>query len=148
MSRYREARRAREDGGRGCRARLLRRSETGTATVAACLALAGLLVLTVLVVHIGAVIVARHRAQAAADLTALAAAGDLRYGTEDACAVAHRLAQDAGVQIGKCAVDGWDVLIATEVRIPIGPFGMRSVGALARAGPTEEGARIRYQNIR
>ncbi|OBF06204.1 helicase [Mycobacterium sp. ACS4054] len=80
--------------------------------------------------YLGAVVVARHRAQAAADLAALAAAARLPAGPEAACArataVAHRMrAGDAG-----CVVEDLDVVVT--VRVPV--FG-GAAGAAARAGP-------------
>lgn len=112
--------------------------EEGSATVTASLALAGLIVVTVLVVHLGGVVVARHRAQAAADLAALAAAGELWHGAEVGCAAAESLGRRMSAHIARCEIDGWDAVITIEEKVPLGPFGMRSIRAVARAGPVGE----------
>ena len=55
--------------------------------------MAVLLAITVGGVCLGAAVIARHRAQAAADLAALAAAGDLADGADAACAQASAVAR-------------------------------------------------------
>lgn len=112
--------------------------EEGSATVTACLALAGLIVVTVLVVQFGGVVVARHRAQAAADLAALAAAGELWNGAEAGCAAAESLGRRMAAHLARCEIDGWDAVITVEEKVPLGPFGTRSIRAVARAGPVGE----------
>ena len=116
------------------------RGERGAATVAACLALTALLTVTLLMGEIGAVIVARHRAQAAADLGALAAAGALSTGPGDACAQARDIGQRMRVRVHTCAVADWDVTVVAEITASLGPFGARVVRATARAGPADAGA--------
>lgn len=115
------------------------RGDKGSVTVAACFAVAALIALTVLVTQIGGVVVARHRAQTAADLSALAAAGELRDGAEAGCAAAESLGRRMRAAITRCEVAGWDVLIEVEEIVPMGPFGARRIRAIARAGPVEEG---------
>lgn len=112
--------------------------EEGSATVTACLALAGLIGVTVLVVQFGGVVVARHRAQAAADLAALAAAAELWNGAEAGCAAAESLGRRMAAHLARCEIDGWDAVITVEEKVPLGPFGTRSIRAVARAGPVEE----------
>jgi secretion/DNA translocation related TadE-like protein len=83
----------------------------------------------------GAAIVARHRAQAAADLSALAGAAHAIEGPSVACAAAATEATANGARVLHCGLDGWDVIVTVEVR-PFGPaaaFG--SATASARAGP-------------
>lgn len=116
--------------------------EQGSASVTACCGLAALIVLTVLVVHVGAVVVARHRVQAAADLAALAAAAELGSGADAGCAAAESLGHRMNVRVDRCEVSGWDVVITAEQKVPVGPFGERSIRAIARAGPVEEGEAI------
>lgn len=116
------------------------RAERGAATVAACLALTALLAATLLIGEIGAVIVARHRAQAAADLGALAAAGALSAGPGDACAQAREIGLRMRVRVHTCAVAHWDVTVVAEVCASLGPFGAQVVRATARAGPEGVGA--------
>ncbi|MCV7438013.1 helicase [Mycobacterium seoulense] len=88
-----------------------------------------LLCVTGAAAYVGAVVVARHRAQAAADLAALAGAARLPAGPEAACAeaavVARAMRTDAS-----CAVDGLDVVVTVRVAV----FG-GAASAGARAGP-------------
>lgn len=114
------------------------RGEAGVATVFATLALAGLLVLTVLVGQVGAGVVARHRAQAAADLAALAAAGALVHGAAQACTEGGEIARRMRMTIRGCEVAEWDVVVTVEGKVPMGLLGDRTVRAMARAGPVEE----------
>ena len=77
--------------------------------------------------------VARHRAQAAADLAALAAAARLAAGPETACAQANAVAREMRVRTTSCAVDDLDVVVTIEVRLAVGGWG--KARAAARAGP-------------
>jgi len=79
--------------------------------------------------------VARHRAQAAADLAALAAAGRLAAGPETACAQAKALAREMRVSTTGCAVDDLDVVVTVKVPLSVGGWG--AAQAAARAGPAE-----------
>jgi secretion/DNA translocation related TadE-like protein len=115
------------------------RADDGGATVLACLALAGLIGATLLVSQFGVVVIARHRMQAAADLGALAAAGALEQGAEVGCAQANELARRMRVRIRECEVAQWDATITVEGNVPIGLFGNRTVRAVARAGPVDDG---------
>ncbi|WP_375154478.1 Rv3654c family TadE-like protein [Nocardia cyriacigeorgica] len=126
--------------GTGAAGRVRGGGEAGGATVFAALALAGLLGLTVLVGQVGAGVVARHRAQAAADLAALAAAGALVYGASDACAEGGDIARRMLMTIRACEVAEWDVVVTVEGKVPMGLLGDRTVRAMARAGPVEERA--------
>ncbi|WUH78813.1 pilus assembly protein TadG-related protein [Streptomyces sp. NBC_00435] len=110
--------------------------ERGSATVW------GVVVATVLVAVFGGVlllgqaVVARHRAAAAADLAALAAAVSWSHGPEAACAAAARVAVAQGARIVGCEVTG--EVVEVTARAPTGPFGppVRS-----RAGPPQAGER-------
>lgn len=84
-------------------------------------------------VWIGAAVVARHRAQTAADLAALAAAGRLSAGPEAACREALALAVAMRVTLADCTVDGLDVVVMTSVRL--GGWVDEPARAAARAGP-------------
>lgn len=82
---------------------------------------------------IGAAVVARHRAQSAADLGALAAATVLASGPAAACGRAATVAAAGGAALRSCAVTGLDVVVTVTVRA-----GGRFAGearAGARAGP-------------
>ena len=88
-----------------------------------------LLCVTVAGAYLGAVVVARHRAQAAADLAALAAAGRLAAGPEAACARATAVARAMRTDAG-CAVDDLDVVVTVRIAVLGG-----ASSAAARAGP-------------
>ncbi|WP_433758299.1 Rv3654c family TadE-like protein [Nocardia sp. CA-135398] len=115
------------------------RRDEGVATVFACLALAALIGATLLIAQLGAVVVARHRAQSAADLAALAAAGELMHGADAGCAEAGEIARRMGVRIQNCEVVQWDATVTVERNVPMGLLGKQTVRAVARAGPVEDG---------
>jgi secretion/DNA translocation related TadE-like protein len=96
----------------------------------ACL-LAGLAVLTAVLMSLAAVIVARHRAEAAADLSALAAAAYGPWGEEYACAQARWVTEKMEVSLVGCSMGGWDV----DVQVAASVAGLGSVTGRARAGP-------------
>jgi secretion/DNA translocation related TadE-like protein len=96
-----------------------------TATVTLAVGLAGL----------GAAVAARHRAEAAADLAALAGAQALQRG-EPACDVVTRVALANGaVEVG-CAVQGAEVVV--RVGVDAGGLNLRA-RTTARAGPARAG---------
>jgi secretion/DNA translocation related TadE-like protein len=85
----------------------------------------------------GAAIVARHRAQAAADLAALAAAAHGPDGPGPACDRAGVIAAANGARLVGCRVDGLDVVVVAEV-VPAGAAGLAGTArASARAGPVD-----------
>jgi secretion/DNA translocation related TadE-like protein len=84
-------------------------------------------------VYLGSAVVARHRAQAAADLAALAAAARLPAGPGTACAQATVVAREMRVDGIHCAVEDLDAVVTVEVRVAIGGWGRAR--AAARAGP-------------
>ena len=83
--------------------------------------------------YLGAAVVARHQAQAAADLAALAAAARLPAGQESACARAGAVARAMRARTADCAVEDLDVVLTVEVALAVGRWG--SARAAARAGP-------------
>jgi secretion/DNA translocation related TadE-like protein len=100
------------------------------------------------VVLVGVAVTARHRASTAADLSALAAASavqraqlqhDPNFGAS-ACATARAIAAANNATVDSCRVSGAVVDVATTVAIPalaaLRLFGLDSVSARARAGPT------------
>ncbi|MFI6167612.1 Rv3654c family TadE-like protein [Nocardia sp. NPDC051052] len=113
------------------------RGDGGAATVFSCLALAGLIAATLMVGQVGVVVVTRHRAQAAADLAALAAAGALAEGGDAGCAEAGVIARRMGVRMEGCEVVEWDATVIVNRYVPMGLLGVRMVRAVARAGPVE-----------
>lgn len=109
--------------------------DRGGATVLACVALAGLIVVTLLIGQLGAVVIVRHQVQSAADLGALAGAGALDQGADAGCAAAGELVRRTKFQMEGCVVTDWDAAITVIGKVPIGLFGERTVRAVARAGP-------------
>jgi secretion/DNA translocation related TadE-like protein len=93
--------------------------------------LAVLLCVTGAGAYVGSVVVARHRAQAAADLAALAAAARLPSGAAAACERATAVARAMRVGDTRCGVDGLDVVVTVEVAVAF----TGAARAAARAGP-------------
>lgn len=86
---------------------------------------------------VGAAVIARHRAQAAADLGALAAAGALIAGPDAACAQAAAIASAMRTTVAQCRVDGLDVVLTVHAEVRLGRWGIGPATAVARAGPSE-----------
>jgi secretion/DNA translocation related TadE-like protein len=97
--------------------------------------MAVLLAVTVGCAYLGSAVVARHRAQAAADLAALAAAGDLAGGVPAACAHAIAVAEAMNTKVAQCSVTGLDVVVVVEMTAALGRLGAGTARAVARAGP-------------
>lgn len=116
--------------------------DRGAATVVACIGAAALLVVTGLVVHLGAAVLARQRAETGADLAALAGAAQLVRGAGIACATADLVARANGVEVTGCRTDGLDLLVDVSAEVAGGAFGGIAVGR-ARAGPVESIGAIR-----
>ncbi|WP_399433355.1 Rv3654c family TadE-like protein [Streptomyces sp. WAC05950] len=86
------------------------------------------------VLLLGQAVVARHRAAAAADLAALAAAATWAHGPDTACATALRVARAQGAELAGCRLGG--EVAEVEARVAAGPFTPR---IRARAGPPAAG---------
>lgn len=94
----------------------MKRDESGVVTIGG-VAVIGLLTLVAVVGFAVVALVAGHRrAQAGADLAALAGAGTLRDGG-DPCAAAGRIARRNGAELVSCAVRDRDVRVVVEVRL-------------------------------
>lgn len=110
------------------------RDDDGSATVWTAGAVAVLTVVAVLGYWLAAAVVARHRAEAAADLGALAAASHATEGPARACELARQVADRMAVTLLSCRWQRLDALV--EVRgSPLGPGGWPEPTARARAGP-------------
>ncbi|ORA39715.1 helicase [Mycobacterium branderi] len=109
------------------------RGERGSATLVAAAMVAALLAVTVGGAYLGSAVVARHRAQAAADLAALAAAARLPAGADAACGQATAVARTMRVDDVDCVVRGLDAVVSVRVAVPL--VGWGSARAAARAGP-------------
>lgn len=97
--------------------------------------MAVLLAITIGGVYVGSAVIARHRAQAAADLAALAAAARLARGVDAACAQATTVAQAMRTVVALCEADGLDVTVTVNAPVAVGISGPAT--AAARAGPSE-----------
>jgi secretion/DNA translocation related TadE-like protein len=120
--------------------RLGRRSDAGSASVwlVALLTLGGCVLVAAL--GLGAAVTARHRAGAAADLAALAAAGKLLWQPEAACAEAARIAGAQHARMLSCALqtDAGEDAVEVSVEVPMAGSlfpGLPSARGRARAGP-------------
>ncbi|GAC85339.1 hypothetical protein GP2_033_00740 [Gordonia paraffinivorans NBRC 108238] len=113
--------------------------EDGHATVLGAFVIAAVTAVLVLVIYVGAAVLARHRAQSAADLAALAAAVDHAGGGTDPCGEARALAgaQRPQVEVVSCRIDGADVVVSVRLSVELGGFGTGEAVAGARAGPVE-----------
>lgn len=81
--------------------------------------------------YVGAAVVARHRAQAAADLAALTGAALVPAGAESACAQASAVVRAMRTGLAGCTLDDLDVVVTVEAGV--GRWG--NARAAARAGP-------------
>ncbi|MGI5349699.1 Rv3654c family TadE-like protein [Streptomyces sp. CA-250714] len=106
------------------------RSDRGSASVWAALSVVVLCGVFAAVLGFGQAVHVRHRAGAAADLAALAAADRALEGPARACAAARRVAQAQGARVARCAVRGEIADLDAGVRW--GPYTAR---VRARAGP-------------
>ncbi|MGW6821733.1 Rv3654c family TadE-like protein [Streptomyces sp. NPDC055005] len=106
------------------------RRDRGSATVWAALVTTVLGAVFGGVLLLGQAVVARHRAAAAADLAALAAAATWAHGPEAACATAVRVARAQGASLIACEVQG--EVAEVMARAPTGPF---APVLASRAGP-------------
>lgn len=111
--------------------------ERGVATVFGAWVIVGLVSLVVAVVFVGSAVVARHRAQSVADLAALAAAQRAMLALDDPCGAARTIAATSSVAVARCDTNGEDVVVVATSQVDLGPFGVRTARAVARAGPAE-----------
>lgn len=110
--------------------------ERGQATVAALGVIGAVFALTLGAIDVARAVVLSHRARAAADLGALAAAGAAVRGAgqAEACGAAARVARANGATVLSCSgAPGAVVTVTTQVssRVP----WQRTAQAAARAGP-------------
>jgi secretion/DNA translocation related TadE-like protein len=112
-------------------------ADRGAVTVVACVGAVILLLVTGLVVQVGAAVLARQRAETGADLAALAGAAQLLRGAGFACATAARVARQNRVDLRSCAADGPDLLVEVTAEVAGGDVFGGSATGRARAGPVE-----------
>ncbi|MDN5918237.1 MAG: flp pilus-assembly TadE/G-like family protein [Pseudonocardia sp.] len=109
--------------------------DAGSATVWAALVSGVILAVGLVGVDLASGVRARHVAESAADLSALAAAGHTVEGADTACRAARTVAGNTGAVLRSCRLDGWDALVEVEVDRAWTMLGRGPAGARARAGP-------------
>ena len=115
-----------------------RTPDAGVATVWAAAAVAVLTTVLAACLHLGAALLARHRAESAADLAALAAAREAVRGEAPACRRAAEIAAAMGGEVARCRLVGWNALV--EVRVAV-PFALPGLDDGERAGHGRAGSR-------
>lgn len=109
----------------------------GASTIWVLAAMSLVLLVGLVAVFVGSACVARHRAESAADLAALAGAARSAAGGTDGCARAAGIAAANGARLSSCLVIGGDVLVTVHVA-PVGlPEHLGDARAQARAGPVD-----------
>lgn len=92
-----------------------------------------LLTVTLGGMKIGSAVIARHRAQSAADFAALAAARRVPAGSAEACGQASAVAAAMRTAVQLCTVEQLDVTVS--VVASVGGWAGARASATARAGP-------------
>ena len=111
------------------------RTEAGVATIAAATTVGLLLLVAAVLVQVGLVVATKHRAQAAADLAALAGSAASLRG-HDGCRVARTVARRNGADVHSCRADLAVVTLRTESSsAAIAGVGRFRAKAEARAAP-------------
>lgn len=110
--------------------------DEGSATVVAAAAVGVLVLLLGLGLQLGAAVLARHRAEAAADLAALAAAREVVMGVDVGCARGAEIATAHGARMLSCTALGWSVTVVVAVPCRCVPSVSPDAVGRARAGPT------------
>lgn len=118
-------------------------AESGSATVWVLIASGLVLAAGLLAILLSAAVLTRHRAEAAADLAALAAADAALQGPAAACGRARRVAAAGGATLVSCAL--LDATAEVVVRLPAtGVLGrLPPVQARSRAGPAPPSRGVR-----
>ena len=83
---------------------------------------------------VGGAVVARHRAQSAADLGALAAAQRALDGEVGACAAARGVVEAVGARLDRCVLQGGDAVVVAVVDLHGRTAALGPARGLARAG--------------
>ncbi|RSM75496.1 hypothetical protein DMH04_37840 [Kibdelosporangium aridum] len=110
------------------------RTDDGAATVWAAFVVAALVMIFGLMLMIGAVASARHRANSAADLSALAAAAYGPWGEQVACGQARWVVDRMEMRLRECRMNGW----VARVEVITMVVGLGEITARATAGPVAE----------
>ncbi|WP_454050761.1 Rv3654c family TadE-like protein [Cellulomonas sp. Marseille-Q8402] len=122
------------DAGRGSASRW--GSDRGSGSVLVLVVVAVTVLLTGALGMLVGAQVARSRAQAAADLGALAAAEHLLRGRAGPCAVARDVVERNGAVLASCTVEGGGVVaVRSTAAAPVGDATARASAGPRRAGP-------------
>ncbi|WP_286150365.1 Rv3654c family TadE-like protein [Mycobacterium sp. 1164985.4] len=111
------------------------RADRGSTSLIGAVMIAAVVTTAVGAGYLGVAVTARHRAQATADLAALAAAHRFASGIEEACTWAAAVADAMRTEMVQCEADDLDIVVAVQVPVVLGRFGVGTARALARAGP-------------
>lgn len=114
-------------------------AERGAGSILVLCAVAVVLTVLLPVITLAAGYDARHRAAAAADLAALAAAGQVRSGAPAACTRAQTVAEANGAVLRSCDIEGRQVVVAVAAKITGPAAWLPEPVRRARAGPTSVG---------
>lgn len=115
------------------------RSDEGSSTVLVLGFVTVLLLVGGMVASVACLAAARHQAEAAADLAALAGAGRAFEGEAAACAAARHVVDAQEGELLRCRLDGADVLVEVGVRPPGGLGALGLVRGRAKAGRRAQG---------
>lgn len=110
-------------------------SDSGAASVFAIALVSVLLAVGYCGIQYGALVVARHRVEGAADLGALAAAGWASSGETLACAKAITVAELMGTALVSCRTERRDALVRVRAAPPAPFSAFGQIHVKARAGP-------------
>jgi secretion/DNA translocation related TadE-like protein len=111
------------------------RDDAGVATVFAAAGIAVIIGVLVFGLQLAAAITARHRASAAADLAALAAAGHAVWGAQVACGRAGQIATAMSATLAACELDGWEARVEVRAELSFSLLTDDAAVGRARAGP-------------
>lgn len=111
------------------------REEHGSATVAVVSLIGVVLLVALSAAAVLGAAVAHRRAQAAADLAALAGATAAAAG-DDGCRAASGVATANGARLDTCSETDGDLLVAVSASVPGSVPFLAEVSARARAGPS------------
>jgi secretion/DNA translocation related TadE-like protein len=111
--------------------------DRGSATVLMAGVAAVLMLLIVLGLQVGGAMLTRQRVAAAADLAALAAAGQALEGADQACARARWVVERMSATLTACRIVEWEAYVEATARPPGWAALSGTANAHARAGPAE-----------
>lgn len=112
-----------------------RAGDDGYATVWAVGVIGVVLVVMLVGLELGMAVSGRHRAEAAADLAALAAASHVSDGEPAACAYAARIAEGMSTRLVECRLSGSEARVELEAGAPLFLCVGGAAFGRARAGP-------------